>query len=79
MNPDFGTGFGPVEQKVFRHRGMRLNEESLIALVASRSYFLTATATAQAEITTQVRSLAQRLPSTFELRYQTVCYRAIRI
>jgi SAM-dependent methyltransferase len=77
-DPDFGSLFGPVESKTFRH-SVLMNADRLVALLASRSYFLTATPERQAELTTNVRALADSLPETFEMPYVTYCYRAVRL
>jgi SAM-dependent methyltransferase len=76
-DPDFGAGFGPVEQERFTH-SVTMDADKLVALLASRSYYLTATPGHRAKLTDSVRALAARLPSTFDLPYLTICYRAIR-
>jgi SAM-dependent methyltransferase len=79
----FGERFGPVESAVFRHSA-RHTPDSLVSLLQSRSYFLTATPERQAVLEEQVRALATSHPdlearSEFELPYVTVAYRAKRI
>jgi SAM-dependent methyltransferase len=76
-NPDFGPLFSAVETSRFRH-SVAMNADGLVALLASRSYYLTATAEHQAQLTSSIRSLASTLPETFEMPYVTYCYRAIR-
>ncbi|HEY2794408.1 MAG TPA: class I SAM-dependent methyltransferase [Micromonosporaceae bacterium] len=74
---DFGDAFGPVEAAVFRH-SVPMTADGLVALLGSRSYYLTATPARQAELNAKVRALADALPPTFELPYETYCYRAER-
>jgi SAM-dependent methyltransferase len=78
----FGPEFGPVEQGKFRHATTH-TVDSLVELVGSRSYYLTATPERQAAIERNVRALANEHPDlagreTFELPYVTVVYRARR-
>jgi SAM-dependent methyltransferase len=79
----YGEEFGPVETAVFRH-AVRHTPDSLVSLLRSRSYFLTASARRQAVLEHEVRALAMNHPdlsgrSEFELPYVTVAYRAKRI
>jgi len=80
--PAFGEHFGPVAATRVRHT-TRHTPDSLIALVASRSYYITATAARQAEIERQVRALCAGHPdlagaAEFDLPYVTRVYRAVR-
>jgi len=77
IRPDFGPGFGPISCETFRH-SMSMNADGLVALVASRSYYLTASPDRQAALTTSIRSLADTLPATFAMPYVTYCYRSVR-
>src|SRR5207248_5588755 len=74
---DFGPEFGPVERAHFRHE-VPMTADRLVMLVASRSYYLTATPEKQNKIEAAVRDLAATLPETFTLPYVTVAYRATR-
>ncbi len=78
VDPDFGSGFGPVERQIF-HQSVPMTADSLVALLASRSYYLTATPERQRTVSADVRALAETLPSTFDVPYTTVCYRATRL
>jgi SAM-dependent methyltransferase len=80
--PAFGPHFGPVTATRMRHT-TRHTPDSLITLVASRSYYITATPARQAEIERQVRALCADHPdltgrAEFELPYVTRVYRAER-
>jgi SAM-dependent methyltransferase len=79
----YGEHFGPVESALFRH-SVRHTPDSLVSLLKSRSYFLTATPDRQLALETEVRDLARTHPdlagrSELELPYVTVAYRAKRI
>jgi SAM-dependent methyltransferase len=79
----YGDKFGPVESAVFRH-SVRHTPDSLVSLLKSRSYFLTASPERQSTLEDEVRALAVSHPdlsgrSEFELPYVTVAYRAKRI
>jgi SAM-dependent methyltransferase len=77
LDHDFGAELGPVERGLFRHE-VPMTADRLVKLVASRSYYITATPEKQAEIEAAVRELAATLPKTFTLPYITVVYRATR-
>ncbi|MBN1174491.1 MAG: class I SAM-dependent methyltransferase [Micromonosporaceae bacterium] len=75
--------FGPVEHEVFRH-SVAHTVDSLIELIMSRSYYLTASPQQQEKIVRAVRTLASEHPdlehrSTFELPYRAQAYRATRL
>lgn len=74
---DFGPGFGPVEQDVFHH-AVTMDAVGLVDLLMSRSYYLTASPADRTRLHDAVRELATSLGPTFDLPYQTVCYRAVR-
>lgn len=72
--------FGPMERKEFTHHETR-TPESLVAMVSTRSYFLTATPERQAEIVAGVRELTATHPDlagreSFEVPYRVIVFRA---
>ncbi len=74
------AGFGPVIREVFRH-AVTHTPDTLIELMKTRSYYLTAPAEGRAEIEAGIRNLAATHPDlagrdTFELPYRTVVFRA---
>jgi SAM-dependent methyltransferase len=73
----FGPLFGPVRRRVFAH-ATPMTGDGLVALMRTRSYFLTATARRRAEETAALRRLTAELPESFELPYLTAVYRAER-
>jgi len=75
---DFGPNFGPVEHAEYRH-SVPTDADGLVALAASRSYYLTATPDVQATLRDRIRELAASLPDEFPMPYVTHCYRAVRI
>ena len=77
-NPSFGISFGPVATETFRH-SVTMDADGLIALLASRSYYLTTTAEVRARLESAIRGLTETLPPTFEMPYVTYCYRAVRL
>jgi SAM-dependent methyltransferase len=79
----FGPLFGPVERAVFQHVTSH-TPDTLVGLVATRSYYLTATPERQRELERRVRELCATHPdlagkSIFDLPYQTIVYRAARL
>ncbi|MEJ3742152.1 class I SAM-dependent methyltransferase [Actinomycetes bacterium KLBMP 9797] len=75
--------FGPVERAEFHHTTTH-TPDSLVTLVATRSYYLVATPEHQAEIDAGVRRLCAEHPdlagrATFEVPYQTFVYRAVAL
>ena len=79
----YGDAFGPVDRSVFRHTIMH-TPDSLVTLLQSRSYYLSATPRRQAELEREVKDLANTHPdlagrSDFELPYLTVVFRAERV
>lgn len=79
----FGPRFAPVERAEFRH-GVGYTADSLVELVRSRSYYLTAPAERRATIETQIRELVARHPDLggrreFTMPYVTVVLRARRV
>lgn len=78
----FGPWFGPVEQATFTHHTSH-TPDTLVGLIATRSYYLTASPARQRELEQRVRRLCATHPalagrSTFDLPYRTVVYRAVR-
>jgi SAM-dependent methyltransferase len=74
------AGFGPVTRKVFAHP-VTYTPDSLVELIKTRSYYLTAPPDRQAEIVGGVRDLARTHPDlagrdTFEIPYRTVVFRS---
>lgn len=74
--------FEPVERMEFAHRETR-TPESLVAMVSTRSYFLTATPQRQAEIVAGVRELTATHPDlagreSFDVPYRVIVFRARR-
>jgi SAM-dependent methyltransferase len=76
-DPSFGSRFGPVGSRLFHH-AVEMTADKLVALIGTRSYYLTATPERREELTAQVRSLAAELPEWFPLPYVTAVYRASR-
>jgi SAM-dependent methyltransferase len=78
----YGPGFGPVERAVFRH-STRHTPESLVQLMQSRSYYLTASAARQRDLVQAILGLTRTHPDLagrpeFDLPYQTLVFRAVR-
>ncbi|BCB85625.1 class I SAM-dependent methyltransferase [Phytohabitans suffuscus] len=72
--------FGPVERREFTHREAR-TPESLVAMISTRSYFLTATPRRRAEIVAGVRELTATHPDlagreSFDVLYRVIVFRA---
>jgi SAM-dependent methyltransferase len=81
-NATFGPGFGRVSEAEFRH-AVRHTPDSLVELLRSRSYYLTATERDRASMAEQVANLAASHPdlagrAEFDLPYLTRVYRAVR-
>jgi SAM-dependent methyltransferase len=79
----FGDRFGLVETATFRHH-VGQNPDSLVMLLQSRSYYLTASAERRAKLEADVRGLAQSHPdlagrSEFDLPYVTIVHRSVRL
>lgn len=79
----FGDGFEPTVKAEFHH-SVRHTPETLVTLLKSRSYFLTASPARQAALESQVRDLAGQHADlagrdSFPLPYVTHVYRAARI
>jgi len=81
-DPSFGPGFGPIERALFPHATVH-TAASLLELVRSRSYYLTAGPKGQETIDGYVHDLLDTHPDLvgreeFELPYVTAAYRARR-
>ncbi|MEV0616431.1 class I SAM-dependent methyltransferase [Nonomuraea sp. NPDC050404] len=74
----FGEMFGPVERLEVTHSRPH-TAASLLELIRSRSWCLTATEERRREIEDAVRKLTAELPGTFDLPYVTRIYRAHRL
>jgi SAM-dependent methyltransferase len=79
----FGPNFGPVERERFTHTTSH-TPDTLVGLITTRSYYLTATPEHQQELERLVRELCASHPelagrSTFDLPYHTYTYRATRL
>src|SRR2546423_4239102 len=77
LEHDFGPEFGPLERAHFAHEAP-MTADGLVALIASRSYYLTAPPEQRARIEADVRKLAANLPKDFPLPYVTIVYRSRR-
>ena len=75
---DFGPLFSPGERADFRQE-VTMDANGLVALIASRSYYIVATPPERTQIETNVRRLAAQLPPTFVLPYVTICFRATKL
>lgn len=78
----FGDGFGAVEHARFRH-STRHTADTLVGMIATRSYYLTAASRQRREMDAAVRDLAATHPDlagrdSFELPYRTEVFRARR-
>jgi SAM-dependent methyltransferase len=76
------AGFGPVAREVFAHT-ITYTPDTLVELIKTRSYYLTASPAGRAEVVDGVRNLAATHPDlagrdTFPLPYRTFVYRATR-
>ncbi|WP_412540196.1 class I SAM-dependent methyltransferase [Longispora sp. K20-0274] len=74
---DFGPLFEPPVSAKFPH-DMPMTADSLVALMSTRSYYLTSPPERQEEVRAGIRELAAGLPETFAMPYQTVVYRGVR-
>lgn len=78
----FGDRFEPLERAEFHHATGH-TADTLVGLVTTRSYYLTASAARQRDLEAAVRDLAAHHPDlagrdSFELPYRTTVYRARR-
>jgi SAM-dependent methyltransferase len=75
---EFGPWFAPTEAAEFRH-SVTLDAETLLALIQTRSHYLTADEVEQARIRAAIAELTSGLPQTFDLPYVTWALRALRL
>ncbi|GIG85250.1 class I SAM-dependent methyltransferase [Plantactinospora endophytica] len=78
----YGPGFGPVERAEFRHE-MTLTPETLVGMISTRSYYLTAGPERQREVAARIRELTTNHPDlagreSFPLPYRTLVFRGRR-
>ena|SRR5690606_15625408 len=78
----FGPGFGPVLRATFTHSTSH-TPDTLVGLITTRSYYLTASPSRRRDLEGRVRSLCAAHPDLagragFDLPYRTVVYRAVR-
>jgi SAM-dependent methyltransferase len=76
--PDFGSGFGPVEQAEFRHE-MPMTKERLVALATTRSPYLVASPADRQAMIAAVRALVDDLADTFPMPQITRVRRAYAV
>ncbi len=74
----FGEMFSEVERATFSH-SVTMTADDMVALIKSRSYFLTAEADEQELMSRRVREVTAPLGESFELPYVTYAYRAYKI
>jgi SAM-dependent methyltransferase len=80
--PNYGELFTPAEERLFHHESTQ-TPDGLIALLRSRSYYLTASPERKAALDSGVRELTERHPdlagrAEFALPYVTRVFRAVR-
>jgi SAM-dependent methyltransferase len=76
-DPDFGPLFGRPGRATFRHAAP-MTADSLVAMMRTRSYYLTAPPAKQAALDRALRALTAELPARFDLPYLTFVHRAHR-
>jgi len=74
---DFGPLFHHTERKAFRHT-VSTTADSLLAMIRTRSWYLTASPAVQTDIETGVAGVTATLPPTFDLPYLTWVHRTRR-
>lgn len=74
----FGPSFSLGEARTFEH-SVTMTSDDAVALMQSRSYFLTADEDERAEMSRRVREITAPLGETFKLPYVTYCYRAYKL
>lgn len=78
LDADFGPLFTPIERRVFDHT-MRLTADDVVAMIHTRSSYLTAAPEQRAQFDGDLRDLLADHPPTFDVPYKTVAYRARRV
>ena len=74
---DFGPLFHRTERRAFRH-DVSTTADSLLAMIRTRSWYLTASPAVRTEIETGVAGVTAKLPATFDLPYLTWVHRTYR-
>jgi hypothetical protein len=79
----YGDLFGPVERSVFHHEVWH-TPDTLVELLRSRSYYITAAPERKTALEAEVRELAATHPdlagrTEFGLPYETLVYRGARL
>jgi SAM-dependent methyltransferase len=74
---DFGPRFEPVHSHIL-HWSSPMTADTLVAMMATRSYHIVATPEHRAELDDWVRELVADRPEPFELPYLTEVFRAVR-
>jgi SAM-dependent methyltransferase len=77
-NTEFGELFTEGERATFQH-SVSHTTDTLISLIKSRSYYLTATPERRTEVEAELRYLLAELDEPFELPYITMVLRARRV
>lgn len=75
---DFGPLFDHPEVNEFHH-SVSHDAESLVALIRSRSYWLTASPEGKEAMEAGVRAITATLPVEFDLPYTTIAYRCRKV
>ncbi len=75
---DLGPLFSRAQLRTFRHV-IAMTTDDLLALVTTRSYYLTASAQRQRDTVAAIRELVAGLPQPFDVPYLTKTYRAQRL
>jgi len=76
-DPDLGPLFSAPETAIFSH-AVPMTADSLLAMMRTRSYYLTAPPAARGRFEEALHDLTADLPETFDLPYRTIVYRARR-
>lgn len=71
---DFGPLFAGMEVKEFRH-AVTHTADTLVQLVQSRSYYLTASPELKADMEVGIRAITDGLPPEFDLPYVAIAYK----
>jgi SAM-dependent methyltransferase len=74
----FGELFSEPQSEQFEH-SVTMTADDMVALMQSRSYFLTADAELRQQMERVVREITAPLGESFELPYVTYCYRAYKL
>jgi SAM-dependent methyltransferase len=74
---DFGPLFHHTERKAFRHI-VSTTADALLAMIRTRSWYLTALPAVRTDIETGVATVTAKLPASFDLPYLTWVHRTYR-